>query len=405
MRKPPVDALPGVDVGSPARRLGAVDAGTDAGGRAWQDRETDDVADARRRGWCRTGARRRCPRTRFASGPPGTSRRPWGARPRGPTPRGPSEPTSAGSPRLRERPACARATRTARSCSRVSRLAGCALGSRSLAPALRGRFRAPAHRRAAPAQPALRRRLRRRSEPISPPATAAPASAAATSHAAGLRRRGRSAAGGGTSGSGSTVCSSRAAAPGGGGGPRAPSPARSSVSEISSTRAAALSGRSAGSFASARSKTSSSACGSSGRRRAGSRRRLAGAREQHRGLAAPWIHDRAGQAFEGHGGEGVAVGRGDGLPAADDLWGEVGERPDQNAGGRDAIRAAHPGQPEVAEVRVVRLAHEHVLGLHVAMNEAGGVRHVQGIRDLAQEGQGAPCVERALAHQRRQRRP
>ena len=60
--------------------------------------------------------------------------------------------------------------------------------------------------------------------------------------------------------------SSSAVAPGGGGGPIEASPARSSVAAISSASATALLGRSAASFASARSKTLSRASGSSGRR-------------------------------------------------------------------------------------------------------------------------------------------
>ena len=63
------------------------------------------------------------------------------------------------------------------------------------------------------------------------------------------------------------------------------------------------------------------------------------------------------------------------------------------------------GQAEVAEVRVVGVAHEHVLWLHVAMNETLRVGRVQGVGDLAQKRERARRVERPFVHQGRERGP
>ena len=132
---------------------------------------------------------------------------------------------------------------------------------------------------------------------------------------------------------------------------------------------------------------------------ADARRRLTRVRVECRGLRSPWEDHGPGQAFEDHRGEGVAVGGGYGFISADDLWGEVGDRAHQPAGGGDTRRAAGSGQPEVAEVGVVRVADEHVLGLHVAVHEPGGVRCIERVADLAQQSEGAAGVQGALAHQ------
>ena len=121
--------------------------------------------------------------------------------------------------------------------------------------------------------------------------------------------------------------------------------------------------------------------------RAGARRRLARVREEDGRLGLPRIYHGSGEALEGHGGEAVAVGRRGSLGAADDLRGQVGDRPDELAGGGHAGRSPQPREPEVAQVGVVGRADEHVLRLHVAMDETRRVRGVEGVGHLGQERQ------------------
>ena len=215
--------------------------GRSAGGRAREDHEPDDVAALDRE----VGVEQVHPVVARELVPgAGDLERVVAARAhhrRARTPRGPSAPTSAGSPRPRARPACARAGPTARSCSPGEPAAGGGPGSRALPGSARS---LPSTARPRRSGGAHGRRLvvvvadRRRRAPTATPRPRGRPDQPRRTPPAGAALRGRRRA----SGSGSTVCSSSAAAPGGGGGPRPPRRRPRASRPISSTSAAALVG-------------------------------------------------------------------------------------------------------------------------------------------------------------------
>ena len=116
-----------------------------------------------------------------------------------------------------------------------------------------------------------------------------------------------------------------------------------------------------------------------------------------------------GEHLVGHDAERVDVGRGADVRRRGLLRGHVVRRPGDHAGGGEAARGLeHLRDPEVGEVDAAVLVEEHVLRLHVAVDDALAVRVVEGVRhpaqDLDRPGQGdAPRLEqlreRAARHE------
>ena len=97
----------------------------------------------------------------------------------------------------------------------------------------------------------------------------------------------------------------------------------------------------------------------------------------------------AGEAFEEDTAERVDVRAPVDLAARDLLRRDVVDRSDEAAiAGEAAHRRDVAGEPEVADVGMLAvrsLGDEHIAGLHVTVDEAGLVRRVERLRDLADE--------------------
>ena len=66
-----------------------------------------------------------------------------------------------------------------------------------------------------------------------------------------------------------------------------------------------------------------------------------------------------------------------------------------------ALLVESSGQPEVGEIDMLARIEQHVGGLDVPMDETFRVCRIQGVRDLAADGERAGRVERALGAQER----
>ena len=117
------------------------------------------------------------------------------------------------------------------------------------------------------------------------------------------------------------------------------------------------------------------------RRRHGVVRVLVG--DRHRRLAHVGL--LAGEHLVHHDADRVDVAAGVGDAAGDELGGEVGDRAEQRLPGA-GVRARCAGEAEVAELDAAVVGEQHVLGLEVAVHDAGLVRRGEtrqhGVHDV-----------------------
>ena len=122
-------------------------------------------------------------------------------------------------------------------------------------------------------------------------------------------------------------------------------------------------------------------------------------REQHALLGRLHVGDPPREALAQHGRERIHVTGSRRAFAARLLGGDVVDRAHELARLGHAGVVAALGEPEVREVGVVAGAHEHVLGLHVAVDQFLRVRGVERLRHLREQAQRAPVVELAAHDQ------
>jgi hypothetical protein len=103
----------------------------------------------------------------------------------------------------------------------------------------------------------------------------------------------------------------------------------------------------------------------------------------------------AGEQLEEDHPGGVHVGAGVRGAVQHELRREVPDGPHDGAGAGARRRARGAGQPEVRDPQPPVVPGEHVLGLDVAVDQAGGVRGGQGVEDLLGGVEGVPQGERA----------
>ncbi len=148
-------------------------------------------------------------------------------------------------------------------------------------------------------------------------------------------------------------------------------------------------------------------------RHGGDPRRRGGHRAVHvlvgdvdRGVAGERL--RAGEHLEQDQAGGIHVAAGVGDAALDLLGGQVGDRAEEHARlGVGGLVADGAGQPEVGDLHgAVVLAQDDVLGLDVAVDDAGPVRGAERLQDRGHDVEGRPRGERALClHDLAQRLP
>src|SRR5579884_1498446 len=108
---------------------------------------------------------------------------------------------------------------------------------------------------------------------------------------------------------------------------------------------------------------------------------------------------RAGQTLEENAAERIDVGEATDLLALDLLWGDVVDRADETALGRQARDGRDvAGQPEVAEVGMVALE-QYVGRLHVSVDEPGTMRCIERVCDLRDDRERERRVHPAVALQ------
>ena len=93
--------------------------------------------------------------------------------------------------------------------------------------------------------------------------------------------------------------------------------------------------------------------------------------DRHRRLAHVGLLAR--EHLVHHDADRVDVAAGVGDTARDEFGGEVRDRSEERLPGR-GVRARGPGEPEVAELDAPVVGEQHVLGLEVAVDDAGLVR-------------------------------
>jgi hypothetical protein len=112
----------------------------------------------------------------------------------------------------------------------------------------------------------------------------------------------------------------------------------------------------------------------------------------------------AGQHLVQHGAARVDVGARVRALVDDDLGGEVGDGADEGAAGGGGGGGHGAGQAEVGDLHLAVGGDQHVLGLDVAMDEAGRVRGRQGHEHLGEQlERPAGLHGRLVAHQVAQR--
>ena len=101
----------------------------------------------------------------------------------------------------------------------------------------------------------------------------------------------------------------------------------------------------------------------------------------------------AGEHLVHHDADRVDVAAGVGDAAGHEFGGEVGDRAEQGGAGR-GVRAGRAGEAEVADLDAPVVGEQHVLGLEVAVHDAGLVRG----REAGEHGLGD--VDRLLGGER-----
>ncbi len=104
----------------------------------------------------------------------------------------------------------------------------------------------------------------------------------------------------------------------------------------------------------------------------------------------------AGQQLEEHHAAGVDVSAGIGDPARHLLGGQVGDGAEQQPGrGGQRGGVDRAGQPEIAHLHRAVVRDQHVLGLHVTVDEAGAVRGGERLEHRKHDCQRVDLVEAA----------
>ena len=104
-----------------------------------------------------------------------------------------------------------------------------------------------------------------------------------------------------------------------------------------------------------------------------------------------------GQQLVEHHAQGVHVAARVGLAVGDQLGRDVADRADQHAGGGRGLGTDRPGQAEVGDLDLAAVRDQHVLGLDVAMDQAGLVGGGDGAGHLDDQIEGPFRTERTLA--------
>ena len=122
------------------------------------------------------------------------------------------------------------------------------------------------------------------------------------------------------------------------------------------------------------------------------------------GRRAPGGGVLPGPAFVGGEPQGVDVGLGAHALPLGLLGGHVGERAHHLAGRREALRAGDAGDPEVHQLgaapRGLLVAHDHVLGLDVAVDDAALVRVREAVAEIGRDLGHVAVAEPASARRR-----